>query len=94
MVAFLGFYAAAELSHFVEIVPRVPVSAVKWKKFGKMGFRILRSIYRPTTGARTINDSCSNNISLKGVENKFCRSFRPSSGLRVSSYVVTCYVMV
>ena len=39
MVAFLGFYAAAELSHFVEIVPRVPVSAVKWKKFGKMGFR-------------------------------------------------------
>ena len=40
MVAFLGFYAAAELSHFVEIVPRVPVSAVKWKKFGKMGFRI------------------------------------------------------
>jgi len=29
MVVFLGFYAAAELSHFVEIVPRVPVSAVK-----------------------------------------------------------------
>ena len=41
MVVFLGFYAAAELSHFVEIVPRVPVSAVKWKKFGKMGYRIL-----------------------------------------------------
>jgi hypothetical protein len=40
MVVFLGFYAAAELSHFVEIVPRVPVSAVKWKKFGKKGFKI------------------------------------------------------
>jgi len=37
---FLGLYAAAELSHFVEIVPRVPVSAVKWKKFGKKGFEI------------------------------------------------------
>jgi len=45
MVAFLGFYAAAELSHFVEIVPRVPVSAVKWKKFGKMGFRIWSMVY-------------------------------------------------
>ena len=31
MVAFLGFYAAAELSHFVEIVPRVPVSL--WSEF-------------------------------------------------------------
>ena len=41
MIAFLGFFAAAELSLFVEIVPRVPVSAVKWKKFGKMRFRIL-----------------------------------------------------
>ena len=33
MVAFLGFYAAAELSHFVEIVPRVPVSAVKFVRW-------------------------------------------------------------
>jgi len=40
MVVFLGYYAAAELSHFVEIVPRVLVSAVKWKKFGKKGFKI------------------------------------------------------
>ena len=40
MVVFLGYYAAAELSHFVEIVPRVLVSAVKWKKFGKKGFTI------------------------------------------------------
>ena len=28
MVVFLGYYAAAELSHFVENVPRVLVSAV------------------------------------------------------------------
>jgi len=40
MVVFLGYYAAAELSHFVENVPRVLVSAVKWKKFGKTGFKI------------------------------------------------------
>jgi len=51
MVAFLGFYAAAELSHFVEIVPRVPVSAVKWKKFGKMGFRILSITVQNTVSA-------------------------------------------
>ena len=33
MVAFLEIYAAAELSHFVEIVPRVPVSAVKFVRW-------------------------------------------------------------
>jgi hypothetical protein len=33
MVEFLGFYAAAELSHFVEIVPKVPVSAVKFVRW-------------------------------------------------------------
>ena len=34
MVVFLGNYAAAELSHFVEMVPRVPVSAVTFVRWG------------------------------------------------------------
>jgi hypothetical protein len=42
MVAFLGFYAAAELSHFVEIVPRVPVSAVKFVRW-YLGYGLFRT---------------------------------------------------
>ena len=34
MVVFLGYYAAAELSHFVEIVPRVLVPAVTFVRWG------------------------------------------------------------